>query len=73
MIDFTTKQLSYLFITCVTVGFGGYLSLSSRVDSIDKQLAVAIASADYTAKSMEKIEKQLQRIEEKIDTVKRTK
>ena len=57
MIDFTTKQLSYLFITCVTVGLGGYVSLSSRVDNIDKQLAVAITSADYTAKRMEKIEK----------------
>jgi len=67
MIDFTTKQLSWLIVTAVTIGGGGYFSLSTRVDTIDKQLAVAVNSADNTTKMMDKIEKQLGRIEDKID------
>ena len=68
MIDFTTKQLSWLIVSSITVGGGGYLTLNSKVDNIDKQLAVSINSADNTNKAMEKIEKQLARIEDKIDS-----
>lgn len=67
MIDFTTKQLSYLIVSSITVGGGGYVTLNSKVDNIDKQLAVSINSADNTNKAMDKIEKQLARIEDKID------
>ncbi len=67
MIDFTTKQLSWLIVSSITVGGGGYVTLNSKVDNIDKQLAVSINSADNTNKAMDKIEKQLARIEDKID------
>lgn len=67
MIDFSTTQLSWLVVSLATVGGGGYVTLNSKVDSIDKQLAVAINSSDNTIKAMDKIEKQLVRIEEKID------
>lgn len=68
MIDFTTKQLSWLIISSVTVGGGGYMTLNNKVDSIDKQLAVSINSAENTNRAMDKIEKQLARIEDKIDS-----
>ena len=71
MIDFTNKQLSWIVIGAITIGGGGYITMNQKVDEIDKKLAVAINSYDNTVKAMEKIERQLIRIEEKID--KRTK
>lgn len=68
MIDFTTKQLSWIIVSSLGVGGTGYLSMNNKVDDIDKKLAVAINSSDNTVKAMEKIEKQLIRIEDKIDS-----
>jgi hypothetical protein len=67
MIDFTTKQLSWVVVSAITIGGGGYMTLNSKVDDIDKKLAVSINSADNTSKMMDKIEKQLVRIEDKLD------
>ena len=67
MIDFTSKQLSYIVISLAGIGGGGYMTLNSKVDDIDKKLAVSINTADNTSKMMDKIEKQLIRIEDKID------
>lgn len=71
MIDFTTKQLSWIVISSLGVGGTGYLSMNSKVDDIDKKLAVSINSSENTTKAMEKIEKQLVRIEDKIDSTRR--
>lgn len=68
MIDFTTQQLSWMIVGAIGIGGGGYMTLNSKVDSIDKQLAVSINSMDNASKAMEKIEKQLARIEDKIDS-----
>ena len=67
MIDFTTKQLSWVVISAITIGGGGYATLNGKVDDIDKKLAVSINSTENTIKMMDKIEKQLIRIEDKID------
>jgi hypothetical protein len=67
MIDFTTKQLSWVVVSAITIGGGGYATLNSKVDDIDKKLAVSINSADNTNRMMDKIEKQLVRIEDKLD------
>lgn len=71
MIDFTTKQLSWIVISSLGVGGTGYLSMNSKVDDIDKKLAVSINSSENTTRAMEKIEKQLVRIEDKIDSTRR--
>lgn len=68
MIDFTTKQLSWLVISALGIGGGGYVTMNQKVEEIDKKLAVAINSSDNTVRAMEKIERQLVRIEEKIDS-----
>lgn len=68
MIDFTTKQLSWVVVTALGIGGGGYVTMNNKVDEIDKKLAVAINSSDNTTRAMEKIEKQLIRIEDKIDS-----
>lgn len=71
MIDFTSKQLSYIVLSLAGIGGGGYLTLNGKVDEIDKKLAVSINSTESNIRAMEKIEKQLIRIEDKIDRVKR--
>jgi len=68
MIDFTSKQLSYIVLSLAGIGGGGYVTMNGKVDEIDKKLAVAINSSDNTVRAMEKIERQLVRIEEKIDS-----
>ena len=67
MIDFTSKQLSYIVISLAGVGGGGYLTLNSKVDEIDKKLAMSIVSTENNIRQMEKIENHLIRIEEKLD------
>jgi hypothetical protein len=69
MIDFTSKQLSYIVISLAGIGGGGYLTMNNKVDEIDKKLAISIVSTENNIKSMEKIEKQLIRIEDKLDKV----
>jgi hypothetical protein len=64
MIDFTAKQLSWIVITLAGVGGGGYLTMNTKVDEIDKKIAVTNTNLDY-------IQQQLSRIENKIDSNKR--
>lgn len=67
MIDFTSKQLSYIVISLAGVGGGGYLTMNGKVDEIDKKLAMSIVSTENNIRQMEKIENHLIRIEEKLD------
>ena len=67
MIDFTSKQLSYIVISLAGIGGGGYLTMNSKVDEIDKKLAMSIVSTENNIRQMEKIENHLVRIEEKLD------
>lgn len=73
MIDFTSKQLSYIVISLAGIGGGGYITMNSKVDEIDKKLAVSINSTENNIRQMEKIEIHLSRIEDKIDSRNRTK
>jgi len=67
MIDFTSKQLSWLLISVTSIGGGGYMTMNTKVDDLDKKVAVTVSQLDYANKSMDRLEKQLNRIEEKID------
>ena len=67
MIDFTSKQLSYIVLSLAGVGGTSYLTLNGKVDEIDKKLAMSIVSTENNIKQMEKIESHLIRIEEKLD------
>lgn len=67
MIDFTSKQLSWIVISLAGVGGGGYLTLNGKVDEIDKKLAMSIVSTENNIRQMDKIESHLVRIEEKLD------
>jgi hypothetical protein len=67
MIDFTSQQLSWLVVTLATVGGGGYITMNSKVDTIDKNVAVSMNSIENTQKIIDKMQLQLARIEDKID------
>lgn len=67
MIDFTTSQLSWLLVSAVTIGGGGYMTMNGKVDDLDKKLAVSVNTTESMSKSMDRLEKQLNRIEEKLD------
>lgn len=67
MIDFSTQQLSWLIVTATTIGGGGYMSLNTKVDELDKKLAVSINTIENMDKNMDKLTVQLSRIEEKLD------
>ena len=67
MIDFTSKQLSYIVLSIAGIGGGGYITMNAKVDEIDKKLAVFINSTENNIRQMDKIESHLIRIEEKLD------
>lgn len=67
MIDFTSKQLSYIVLSIAGIGGTGYLTMNAKVDEIDKKLAVFINSTENNIRQMDKIEQHLVRIEEKLD------
>jgi hypothetical protein len=67
MIDFTSKQLSYIVLSIAGIGGGGYITMNAKVDEIDKKLAVFINSTENNIRQMDKIENHLVRIEEKLD------
>ena len=72
MIDFSTQQLTWLFVGATTIGGGGYITMNQKLEEVDKKVAVANANLEYQNKSLDKLEIQLSRIEQKLDT-KRTK
>ena len=67
MLDFNTSQLTWLVIGSLSIGGTGYLNIVKSVDELDKKLAISINNSEHTDKSMETLQQQLTRIEEKLD------
>ena len=67
MIDFSTQQLSWIVVGALGIGGTGYLSMTEKIDIMDKRLAVSSNALENASKTVERLEKQLNRIEEKID------
>mgnify|MGYP006281149333 CR=1 FL=1 len=65
MIDFTSKQLSWIVISFAGIGGTGYLTLDQKVNEIDKKVAVAIKQLEDSTKQMDRIEQAINRLEEK--------
>ena len=66
MIDFTTSQLTWIVVGACTMGGTGYMSMNEKIDSLDKKLAVSINNSEHSIKTIERLEVQLNRIEEKL-------
>lgn len=57
--EFTLKQLSWIVIGSLGIGSTGYMTMTSKIEELDKRVAVV-------STQMETLQKQLDRIEAKI-------
>lgn len=57
--EFTLKQLSWIVIGSLGIGGSGYVSMNSKIDELDKKIAVIHANTDHQSKSLERIEQKL--------------
>jgi hypothetical protein len=57
--EFTLKQLSWIVIGSLGIGGSGYVSMNSKIDELDKKIAVIHANSDHQNKSLERIESKL--------------
>ena len=67
MIDFSTQQLSWIVVGALSLGGTGYISLVKQVDTMDIKLAVTQTNTENTNKSLDQLQIQLNRIEQKLD------
>jgi uncharacterized protein HemX len=71
MIDFSTQQLSWIVVGALGIGGTGYMTMNQKIDDLSEKVSVTNANMDNTIKSLDQIQKQIERIENKIDHQKR--
>ena len=59
IMEFSLKQLSWIVIGSLGIGGTGYINMNSKIDELDKKTAIV-------SNQMENLQKQLDRIENKI-------
>lgn len=57
--EFTVKQLSWMVIGAMGIGGTGYLSMNSKIDELDKKVAVIHANSAHQSKTLDRIETKL--------------
>lgn len=57
--EFTLKQLSWIVIGSLGIGGSGYVSMNSKIDELDKKVAVIHANSEHQNKALERIETKL--------------
>ena len=68
--EFSLKQLSWIVIGALGIGGTGYISMSSKIEELDRRLSVVYTHMDYQSKLLDKLQIQLDRIEEKLNKTK---
>jgi hypothetical protein len=71
MLDFSTGQLSWIVVGACSLGGGGYLTITSTVGELDKKIEISNIKAQATNEKLTVLQAQLDRIEEKLDTIKK--
>jgi hypothetical protein len=54
--EFTLKQLSWIVIGSLGIGGSGYVSMNSKIDELDKKVAVIHANSEHQNKTLDRIE-----------------
>ena len=54
--EFTLKQLSWIVIGSLGLGGSGYVSMNSKIDELDKKVAVIHANSEHQNKTLDRIE-----------------
>lgn len=62
IMEFSLKQLSWIVIGALGIGGTGYLSMNSKIDDMDKRLAVVSNQMDHQNKTLERIEQKLENV-----------
>lgn len=70
IMEFSLKQLSWIVIGALGIGGGGYISMTSKIEDLDKRLSVVYTHMDYQSKLLDKLQVQLDRIEDKLNKTK---
>ena len=57
--EFTLKQLSWIVIGSLGLGGSGYMTMNSKIDDLDKKVAVIHANTEHQTKALDRIEEKL--------------
>lgn len=71
IMEFSIKQLSWIVIGALGIGGTGYISMTSKIEDLDKRMSIVYTHMDYQSKTIEKMSDQLQRIENKLENTKK--
>ena len=67
MIDFTSTQLSWILIGACSIGGTGYMTMDSKIKELDTNVQVTSVKMDDMKSNMSELQKQLTRMEDKLD------
>lgn len=67
MIDFNASQLTWIVIGACSMGGTGYLTMDGKMIELDKKIVLTVNNIEHVNKSMDELQKQLNRIEDKLD------
>lgn len=65
IMEFSLKQLSWIVIGALGIGGTGYLNMNNKIDELDKRTSVMQAHMEHQNKALERIEEKLNTIKEK--------
>jgi len=67
MIDFNSSQLTWILIGACSMGGTGYLTMDSKIKELDTKVEVNSAKMDDMKTTFFELQKQLNRMEDKLD------
>jgi hypothetical protein len=67
MIDFNASQLTWILIGACSMGGTGYLTMDSKIKELDTKVEVNSAKMDDMKTTFVELQKQLNRMEDKLD------
>ena len=67
MIDFNASQLTWIVIGACSMGGTGYLTMDGKIKEVDTKVQVSTVKIDEVKASVDLLQKQLTRMEDKLD------
>ena len=67
MIDFNSSQLTWILIGACSMGGTGYLTIDNKIKELDTKVEVTSVKMDDMKTSFAELQKQLNRMEDKLD------
>lgn len=64
MVDFTSTQLSWIFIGACSIGGTGYVTMDNKIVELDKKVAIIATKAESNEKKLNEVSIQLTKIED---------